>query len=726
MTGARVAHPLLLGLANIRMRTRTKLSSRAFLLTALLPIPQYLHPNQRMRGVLEDRLIHECLVIVLKPLMIAAEIGIMMSDPVGNVRHCYTPLAAYIVDTPEACMLACVRGKTSPFTMASYLEFGDSFRHPERTRSVTLEQLANIKADPNNLEAFFEACAEYRLNGVHAPFWMYWPYADPSVFLTPESLHHWHKEFWDHDLHWCLVAVGALELDFRFSILQPITGYRHFSCGISKLKQVTGRVHRDVQRYIIGLIAGTAPRRFVTAIRALMDVRYMAQSPSPDDNLLTSIDRSLLVFHQNKDVIMTLGARMGTKKPIDNWFIPKLELMQSITASTRKVGALIQWSADATEHAHISEIKDPARHTNNNDYDLQICRHLDRLEKLRRFEIATTLKSHVVDPGTETEDEGGEEEGTACDEEEPTDPRTALLEELNCTRVTTNYFNRAKDITALSHQACPGPPRTFTTGNVAIHLNFNPTRTGMKLDDVSDNFNLPDLHHALSAFLQRDTRNGNMTHGVGVPRRSLIDRPPILPFDRVQVWHTVRLQQVSYHDSSVALPAQTLHASPSSPEWLKGRRDAVLVNIDGQYEWPQSGLKGEHFSIHQFGLYILTPSGHTVCELQLIMRPMPRRGSRIGWRDQYLCYVHNMKIGAVDPVTGMHVVKRAKHANGSPVGDIVPLRQVRSFINLIPQFGAAADARLTKATSSHYSSSFFLNKYFDKQIYDTLYYASQG
>ncbi|KAG2739472.1 hypothetical protein P692DRAFT_20697899, partial [Suillus brevipes Sb2] len=127
-----------------------------------------------------------------------------------------------------------------------------------------------------------------------------------------ESLHHWHKEFWDHDLHWCLVAVGALELDFRFSILQPITGYRHFSCGISKLKQVTGRVHHDVQRYIIGLIAGTAPRRFVTAIRALMDVQYMAQSPSPDDNLLTSIDRSLLVFHQNKDVIMTLGARMGT------------------------------------------------------------------------------------------------------------------------------------------------------------------------------------------------------------------------------------------------------------------------------------------------------------------------------------------------------------------------------------------------------------------------------
>ncbi|KAG1742943.1 hypothetical protein EDD22DRAFT_851565 [Suillus occidentalis] len=46
MTGARVAHPLLLGLANIRMCTRTKLSSKAFLLMALLPIPKYLHSNQ--------------------------------------------------------------------------------------------------------------------------------------------------------------------------------------------------------------------------------------------------------------------------------------------------------------------------------------------------------------------------------------------------------------------------------------------------------------------------------------------------------------------------------------------------------------------------------------------------------------------------------------------------------------------------------------------------------
>ncbi|KAG1790046.1 uncharacterized protein HD556DRAFT_1446399 [Suillus plorans] len=202
--------------------------------------------------------------------------------------------------------------------------------------------------NPTDLRAYFDACTEYRLNGICTPFWMDWPLADPSIFLMSEALHHWHKEFFNHDCQWCLVAVGASELDFWFSILQP----------------VTGRGHHDIQCYIIGLTSGAAPHCFVIAIRALMDVQYLAQSPASDDDLLASIDQALCTFHENKDIIMTLGARMGTKKPIDNWFIPKLEFLQSITFGTRNMGALIQWSADVTEHAHVSEIKDPTRHTN--------------------------------------------------------------------------------------------------------------------------------------------------------------------------------------------------------------------------------------------------------------------------------------------------------------------------------------------------------------------------
>jgi hypothetical protein len=108
--------------------------------------------------------------------------------------------------------------------------------------------------------------------------------------------------------------------------------------------------------------------------------------------------------------------------------------------------------------------------------------------------------------------------------------------------------------------------------------------------------------------------------------------------------------------------------------------------------------------------------GHAVCELHIIMCPIPRRGLPITWCDQYLCYVCSFKIGVVDPITEMHTLTRVKHANSTLVGDIVPLTQLCAFINIIPKLGAAVDPQLTKSTSAHYHSSFYLNKYLNKQI----------
>jgi len=67
--------------------------------------------------------------------------------------------------------------------------------------------------------------------------------SDPSIFLMPELLHHWHKAFWDHDTKWCINVVGAAELDFCFSVLHQHVKFQHFKQGISSLKQVTSHEH---------------------------------------------------------------------------------------------------------------------------------------------------------------------------------------------------------------------------------------------------------------------------------------------------------------------------------------------------------------------------------------------------------------------------------------------------------------------------------------------------
>jgi hypothetical protein len=74
-----------------------------------------------------------------------------------------------------------------------------------------------------------------------------------------------------------------------------------------------------------------------------------------------------------------------------------------------------------------------------------------------------------------------------------------------------------------------------------------------------------------------------------------------------------------------------------------------------------------------------------------------------------------------DPVTTMYSVRRAKRSDGSVMGDVVPLHQLRTVVDLVPCFGEMADPRLTKENVLEYSKDFWVNKYFTKEIFFALY-----
>jgi hypothetical protein len=74
-----------------------------------------------------------------------------------------------------------------------------------------------------------------------------------------------------------------------------------------------------------------------------------------------------------------------------------------------------------------------------------------------------------------------------------------------------------------------------------------------------------------------------------------------------------------------------------------------------------------------------------------------------------------------DEVTGMHVVKCVTRACRTPMGDVIPLSQLRALAPLVPKFGKKANSRLTAQTSAHYSSVFYLNHFCDKQLYYALH-----
>lgn len=70
-----------------------------------------------------------------------------------------------------------------------------------------------------------------------------------------------------------------------------------------------------------------------------------------------------------------------------------------------------------------------------------------------------------------------------------------------------------------------------------------------------------------------------------------------------------------------------------------------------------------------------------------------------------------------EPASSLFIVKRARRANNEPIGDILPLQQVRELVDLIPRFGKQAERRLTRYNILEYCSEFWLNKYFDKELF---------
>ena len=129
-TGNKEMHPVLLLLANIKAGVRMKVTSHAFALATYLPIPKFLNVSAPIYMVLTAHAYHICVSTITKNLKLADVRRVMMLDPGGNLRMCHTPLAAWITDLPEQCMIACVLANQSATSTATSDEFDNSEPHP--------------------------------------------------------------------------------------------------------------------------------------------------------------------------------------------------------------------------------------------------------------------------------------------------------------------------------------------------------------------------------------------------------------------------------------------------------------------------------------------------------------------------------------------------------------------------------------------------------------------
>ena len=278
-------------------------------------------------------------------------------------------------------------------------------------------------------------------------------------------------------------------------------------------------------------------------MHALVDFCYLAQALELDDDDCSALLLLLHTFHDNKAHVIKVGGWRGKKKVIMNWYIPKLELLQNVMPSIHDSGALAQWTADITEHAHILMIKNPACQSNNIDIDPQICRYLDRLKKCSRFELATSLR----ELGNVASDGDNNNDNTAAAN---TDGDTRLfwsiikLGQPKCS--PTNYFSKADHLLESTPTSVHFPLCTFLGGHTAINVARDPKTNRSTINHIAVEFQILDLHAALGDYIQQEL--SEQPHTVTGPCSSPHDCH--LPFTYLAVWHSVHLQQTPFYSIS--------------------------------------------------------------------------------------------------------------------------------------------------------------------------------
>ncbi|KAG2149239.1 hypothetical protein DEU56DRAFT_729272, partial [Suillus clintonianus] len=374
-----------------------------------------------------------------------------------------------------------------------------------------------------------------------------------------------------------------------------------------------------------------------------------------------------------------------------------------IVPSIRSSGIIGQWSADATEHVHITEVKDHARSTNNNNYDSQICRFLDRADKCNRFDLATSLLDHKLSiEDLEVVQEEHEDEDTYIDMDADIIPvdSPSKTQQPGQPRPITDYFTITKMLQHKEAELKPIPlVRSFIVGRTALYLAYDPSIRNISVNETAIMFNLPDLRPALADFLHHEVTSGHHIHVIGGPRRAGPDAE--LPFNKLQVWFKIHLQEMDFHDVHNICPAQTLNCAPPSGPWTPVHYDTVIIQTNAEQSWPTSDL-----------------SGHSVAQIRLVIWPIGKCGMPWSWTDQFITYVQQFNISSErNPASQLHVLKRSKHSNGTQMGDIIPVSQLRAPVHLVPCFGTTADMCFTAYNSMEHATEFWLNYFWDKNIF---------
>ncbi|EUC56746.1 hypothetical protein RSOL_193550 [Rhizoctonia solani AG-3 Rhs1AP] len=382
-SGGKSAWPVYITIGNIPKGIRAKVNSYATMLLAYLPSPKFDCFTKKERGNQKCKLFHECMKIVLEPLVKAGNEGVEMECGDGFVRRCFPILAAYIADNPEQTMIAgCRRNRCYRCTVGRDKR-GDFPPNPPPPRDPL------STADALEAESLDHTTSLFVTEGLKPygkPFWADLPHTNIFTCLTPDILHQLHKGvFREHLMNWCIKLVtqsygNASQIDNRFKLIPRHSELRHFLSGVTALKQSTANEHRQMQKVFIGIMHGLVPDRVLKTVLAVIDFIYYARLPVHTDTTLRLLDEALARFHEFKDTFIELEIRK-------DFNVNKIHSMVHYSESIRQMGAADGYNTETPERLHIEFAKRAYKATNRRDFFAQMTVYLERRERVAKFDL---------------------------------------------------------------------------------------------------------------------------------------------------------------------------------------------------------------------------------------------------------------------------------------------------------------------------------------------------
>lgn len=508
-SGDKKMHPVLISSSHISKSIRAKPSRRAFLLMARIPDCKFANTDfptaeQRstMPGILNSMLFHKSMKVVLKSVTKMDEKPVEMADSFGDVRRERCFLAGYIGDLKEHQGICCLNQNDCVKCLAETADLGNAHPCAPRTQKSILDKIHKVRDSLSasaSLWDFVKAAKKDRLFGVEHPFWEDLPQTDICKAICTDVLHGLHKSFKDHTATWTTNIVGDYEFDCRMRKLPKFPGFRHFSQGISKISQWSGREHKDLQRVFLVASCGTVHRSITIALRAELDFIYTAQWRSITTEDLNNMKSYNKLYHDHKEIFLTLHGRKT-----EGFNIPKPHNRPHFIDVIEWLGTTDNYNTETSERYHIDVAKRAWAASNHKDAVIQMLKWLERQEKLYEQDAYLRwIDDNYVEEPDYLEPWGWRERN---DEPEPISPQEVDEAEVDIAK---------------------------------YKLTVKPQNAAVTLTEVSSLYKLPDLEQKLSEYL-----HGSTTPAARLPQG----------WDLLDIWSSVKVCEpdiVSVDDDSV-------------------------------------------------------------------------------------------------------------------------------------------------------------------------------